>query len=567
MKPMPATRLGVRAAALGLVFATGLAAQPLPNPDLELAHHVLRRITFGANAELLGRIVSPPAGTTAMQAARSYIREQLAPNPFLVPADWPYGGTAVKTLAEPGGDLGVPPLPHGTPQIEQFNFAQPLGTVLAHALDSRWQLREVMAEFWERHFNTHLVGSQGWFLQYVGGNQDKAAAHAWYFEWQANNHYREHALDTFHDLLSFTSKHVSMVVYLHLYANVQTAPNEDYARELMELYTMRPSLPGPTPVPNYDQNDVETVARILTGWTVDPTQAQYPFLFDPSTHDTAPKPPLFTVSGSPWSVPAGATGVGEGDALLLHLAGREATKDFVCRKLIDYFLADGAADIHPTLLQQMKTAWGTLGDIKSVLSALLLSSEFLGPRYRFARARLPLEMVMSGPRAFGAQPQPNPLVPGHYNPLSLANSYLSLLAMGQGLFGYPAPNGYPQASLAQLSPSIALARIAHANEALYGPALSSLNIDLAGQIVTALPATWNNPFAVSQFLLERLYGTRWTAQDQNHLLVVFANAYFARAAAIGGTPDITSFPPSADYDYIVRSAAVAAISMTQGGAR
>ncbi|MCA8975082.1 MAG: DUF1800 family protein [Planctomycetes bacterium] len=563
-------RLGAGLVACAAPLAT-LAAQPAPNPDLELAHHVLRRVTFGPTPDLVARIANPPVGMSALQEAQAYIAEQLNPNAGADPF-FPFGSADVQALDGPGGALGIPnTLPATTAQIDQFEFRQVVGSQLAHGLESKWQLREVMCQFWERHFNTHLVGSQFWFQNKIPATSSNAA-HAWHYEWRANEFYRENALGTFHDLLVFTAQHVTMVAYLHLDRNTVAGPNEDFARELLELYTMSPELPVPmgTPVQNYSQPDVETVARILTGWSINPA-ADFSFTFNAANHDIGPKPAMFTPA---YSLPVGTTGVNEGLTLLAELAKRDATKDFICRKLLNEFLVDGGGDLEPVLLGRMKNAWGNQGDITLVLTELLNSLEFLGTTYRFERARLPIEAVLAPPRAFAAGFESicTPAQPSFFN---LINSWISMGDLGQSLQGYPAPNGYPSASAAQHSPHAAIARFSFAARSLFPtqlptfqcPALTqdSLEYDVAGHIAATLTVGWNNPQLAARFLLETLYGTRFTAPDENAVVQAMGNAAVWWLVN-NGTLDLSA-PTTPAYRHVVNCGAVTAMAMAQGAIR
>ena len=452
-----------------------LAAQPVPNPDLDLVHLVLNRVAFGPTPELTTRFLNTSSGTTVRQNLEAYIDQQM--NLTVDPNDPDYadlltasGSVQVQNLLLQ--QTGLPWLypANQTSQatdaeIGNFSFIQPTASQLAHGIFSKWQLREVMCQFWERHFNTHLVGSSFWFFNKIPNPTiDRAKAYAWYYEWRANNFYRENGLTTYRELLYFTATHVSMVAYLHQDQNkVQNPgdkPNEDFGRELLELYTMGQQRFGPTGlIDNYTQQDVETVARILSGLSVSTAANDFASVFNAQDHDASPKAPLFPEN---LTMPAGILGTElEIEWLLDELARHEATKDFICRKLMNEFLRDDAGEIDPVTLHLMKQAWGEEGylpDVLNVMFRALLNNPGL---YAGQRARIPLEAVLAPPRAFGAAFASNqPL-------LGLAPTWLSLVDMGQGLLSFPAPIGYPTASAAQHSPHAALARIRHAARSLF----------------------------------------------------------------------------------------------------
>ena len=110
---------------------------------------------------------------------------------------------------------------------------------------SRRQLYEVMVEFWSDHFNIHLLNGLGPTLKPADDIQV----------------IRAHALGNFGDLLRASAHSPSMLFYLDNYLNQASAPNENYARELMELHTL--GVDG-----GYTEADVKEVARCFTGWTI-----------------------------------------------------------------------------------------------------------------------------------------------------------------------------------------------------------------------------------------------------------------------------------------------------------
>ena len=131
---------------------------------------------------------------------------------------------------------------------------------------------------------------------------------------------RRHALGRFRDLLQASAKSVAMLYYLDNYTNVATGPNENYARELMELHTL--GVDG-----GYTEADVREVARILTGWSIDArlgSGVDIAFLFRPLAHDMDTKRALDT------DFPAGH-GQDEGERLLDLLAAHPSTARFVSR--------------------------------------------------------------------------------------------------------------------------------------------------------------------------------------------------------------------------------------------
>ncbi len=238
-----------------------------------------------------------------------------------------------------------------------------------HAAYADQQLREVMTWFWDNHFNTHFFA-----------HENSA------FEQQENQAFRLHALGNFRDLLGISAKSPAMLYTLDGRLNVMGRPNENYARELLELHTM--GVNG-----GYTQRDVEEVARAFTGWTV----KDGVFAFVTASHDNDAKTILNR------TLPAGQ-GMVDGETVLDIAASHPATANFICRKLVTLFVSDRPVDSLLTRCAQTFAARHVAPDqIAQVLQVILTSSEFLGSSYRNAKLKSPLEYVISTVRQLGGE--------------------------------------------------------------------------------------------------------------------------------------------------------------------
>jgi uncharacterized protein (DUF1800 family) len=219
------------------------------------------------------------------------------------------------------------------------------------------QLQDQMAWFWMNHFNVDLQkGDAGIFLSQY---EDRAI--------------RPHALGKFRDLLAATMRSPSMLIYLDNTQNVVGKINENYARELMELHTL--GVEG-----GYSQNDVQELARILTGLGVGNSLEPPPvkpelrgqivqegyFLFNPAQHDYGNKVFL--------GHPIAGAGIGEVEQAADLLARHPATAKFISRKLAVYFVGDSPP---VSLVDKMdRTFTETDGDVRATLQTLFSSPEF-----------------------------------------------------------------------------------------------------------------------------------------------------------------------------------------------
>ncbi|MCL4262158.1 MAG: DUF1800 family protein [Anaerolineae bacterium] len=290
-------------------------------------------------------------------------------------------------------------------QDEQEATTELLTATIWRALASKRQLYEAMVEFWSDHFHIYLRKNEQ--MPTLKILDDRAVI-------------RPHALGKFRDLLAASAHSPAMLVYLDNHENTKESPNENYARELLELHTLGVHA-------GYTQTDVQEVARILTGWTV-PRNGRHKgqFTFNPDQHDVGPK----TVLGQTFQSDDGETEVA---ALLDMLAGHPAAAHFIATKLVRRFVAD---EPPASLVNRVAQSYQeTDGDIKAVLRVLFLSEEFAQAP---AKLKRPYTYLLSLLRALHADLRP-----------SRSRAVGRVLAqMGQLPFHWPPPDGYPDDSAA-----------------------------------------------------------------------------------------------------------------------
>ena len=282
---------------------------------------------------------------------------------------------------------------------------------LLRDLYSQNQLKEQLTWFWMNHFN--VSQNKNDIRALVGDYEERAI--------------RPFVLGKFRDLLAATLAHPAMLEYLDNFQNAAGHINENYAREIMELHTMGVNS-------GYSQNDVQQLARILTGMGVNlsgqPPKAQrnqrQPYfgadltLFNPNRHDFSDKAFLGgTIQGS---------GIREIYQAVAILAAEPATAHFVSRELAEYFCCDAPPD---SLINAMAAAYmQSDGNIASVLRTLFASPEFkasLGQKFKD-----PIHYEISAVRAaYGQQ------VILNVQPLL---NWLN--RMGEPLYGHETPDGY-----------------------------------------------------------------------------------------------------------------------------
>jgi uncharacterized protein (DUF1800 family) len=329
---------------------------------------------------------------------------------------------------------------------------------------SERQLREIMVDFWINHFNV-----------FVGKGADRFLLPS-YIEQTI----RPRVLGRFEDLLIATAESPAMLFYLDNAQSVApgsspprafrpfrpmfgpffgrprfgqnempeerrrrlaakgTGINENYARELLELHTL--GVDG-----GYTQQDIIEVARIFTGWSIEPPDRGAGFVFRDWAHDHGTK----HVFGLTFR----DDGQDEGIRLLKFLAMQPATMHHVSAKLCARFVAD---DPPAGCIDAAVGAWQkTRGDMRAVLHAIFTAPDFWAPQVVRSKVKTPFEFVVSAVRAISADPDTSP---------RLAQMVARL---GEPLYQQPAPTGYAEteehwvnsgALLARMNAAVALAR-------------------------------------------------------------------------------------------------------------
>ena len=275
--------------------------------------------------------------------------------------------------------------------------AQLQQATIYRAAFSQRQLYERMVEFWSDHFNIAMAK-----VGYLKALDDRDVI-------------RPHALGRFGNLLKASAKSPAMLSYLDQTQSRVGRPNQNYARELMELHTL--GVDG-----GYTQEDVAELSRVLTGWTV---TGRGVFLFDPTGHDWGPKQVLGV--GIPAAVStSGQAGMLEGEKMLDVLIAHPSTARFISRKMLRWLLTSEPTEAQVSIIAGVYRSTG--GDIAAMVRAIL-NDAWLGAAP--ARYKRPFHYLVSGVRALG------PTV-NSADPLNR-----QLASLGQPLFAWETPDGYP----------------------------------------------------------------------------------------------------------------------------
>ena len=209
--------------------------------------------------------------------------------------------------------------------------------------------------------------------------------------------FREHGLGSFRDLLAHLARDPAMIFWLDNNFNHKDAINENWGRELLELFSMGVGMDGQ---PNYSEDDVQEAARAFTGWTIDDDnvasipygKTPWRFRYDPADHDDGHKTFL------------GETGAFDGDDIIDIICRQPATARFISRHLYNFFIADdvqvpawqNTPPADPQAIAALEAEYFRSGyDVRSMLRLLFTADFFKSETARFARVKCPAEVVVS----------------------------------------------------------------------------------------------------------------------------------------------------------------------------
>ena len=356
--------------------------------DIALMAHLMRRAGFGASYEELER-----------RAAKGY---EATVEELLHPEDLP--------------DLQMDVMNrymHGWRDMNGLMANQGYWTY--RMVNSQRQLEEKVCLFWHGIF---CVG-------------DSKCMRARQILLELNN-FRSHGLGKFDELLMYLSTDPAMLDYLDNQLSHKEAVNENWGRELLELFSMGVGMDGEA---NYTEDDVKACAQAFTGWTIANAIPRYPygsyanrFLYNRYDHIEDDKTFL------------GETGNFNGEDIIRIIAKQPATARFIARHLSNYFVSDEpqvpawqhVPPLHPELIKELEDEYFRSGyEIRSMLRVLFNSDTFKNAR--FAKVKNPSEVVCGALRIVGDFTEPKPRI---YDPA------LEIGYMGQDLLNPPTVEGW-----------------------------------------------------------------------------------------------------------------------------
>jgi uncharacterized protein (DUF1800 family) len=299
--------------------------------------------------------------------------------------------------------------------FERFNRSELQRWWFTRMVYSKRPFEEKMTLFWHNHFATAASKVDDRFM-YI-----------------QNQKLRARALDRFDNLLLAVAQDPAMLIWLDGIVNIKGKPNENFARELQELFTMG-IFDVVTGQANYSEQDVQEIARAFTGWKFffnraggDPFNFQ--FFVNPTEHDELPK----TVYGQ--------TANFSGQDIISVISNNRATGRYLVYKFFNFFVypldAANVAD-KATIEKFTDVYFASNHSIKELARAIFVSDEFFSERARFALVKTPVELVVGAVRMLGARYNP-----GNNNPRTSSNILAQFAAfLGQELFNPPDVAGW-----------------------------------------------------------------------------------------------------------------------------
>ncbi|NKB44452.1 MAG: DUF1800 family protein [Alphaproteobacteria bacterium] len=297
------------------------------------------------------------------------------------------------------------------------------------ATHSAYQVRELMVDFWHNHFNVAIKQTPTVATGTAAYDRDVV---------------RPHVFGNFRDMLEANATSVSMLYYLDNATSKAQLPNENYARELLELHTLGEDVyygqSDPDSVSKYatgiaigfTDTDVVEASRALSGWTVGSGKRLGKFGKLPTTGEFHYEPLMHneeagTFMGQDLSSLSGD--MEQGRAILDIAAEHDATAIFLCNKICRRFFGD---DPPSNIVNAAATTWianqSQPDQLRRVMETILLSSEIGSPA---SKLRLPFEKTVAFMRAVGATAVPH-------------RSMFNLLKKAPDqIFTWPGPNGHP----------------------------------------------------------------------------------------------------------------------------
>jgi hypothetical protein len=337
----------------------------------EQVAHLLRRTTFGVKKADLGLLLS----LTMDEAVNHLLDVSATPPPDPVNNYYdPLNGEGYEDPIVPAGDVWVNA--DYDEAAEGYRIESYRGWWYEQMLNQGANIGEKMTLFWHNHFATQTES-----VFYGKTN------------YQHNQKLRAYALGNFKEMTKVVTLDPMMLYYLNGHLNTKDAPDENYARELQELFTIGKDNPN-----HYTEEDVVAAARVLTGWKVDFIQNET--FFYALDHDFTDK--QFSSFYNNTIIAGSISGEQELDALLDMIFAKNEVAEYVCRKIYRWFVYYKIdATVEANVIQPLAQIFRDSGyEIRPVMEALLKSEHFFDAVNKGCFIKTPVDLAIGTLRTF-----------------------------------------------------------------------------------------------------------------------------------------------------------------------
>lgn len=454
---------------------------------------ILNRLTYGRNEYVDGRL--------STLGISGFINEQLAP----------------ETIDESSNtDLNDKLAPITPPETVTELNAQ----LIVRGTYARRQLEQLVTAFWFNHFNTNYSDITPFFPTSLFDATTRARLTV-ELQYGVTEQLRQIAFNgTFRELLEASAKSPAMILYLDTDENVVGKPNENYARELLELHSL--GVDG-----GYTQQDIQELARALTGWNVckktdavkdDPLAACIARSLEPTTagtyvanfrtnqHDHGQKI-LFAGTPQQVTIPSTQTnqaqGVNDLEIALDAITNHPSTRRFIAKKLLELLIQE-----QPTAgqIDTVVQSWlANSGVLRELLRTVVTLADLRAPDQFHQKVRTPMEQFLAALRA----------TRGKTNGSSVVRGYLQRAA--HLIYQNPVPTGFAEAGADWLDTNNTLERQNYAMD-LCGKTGVNFGTDLIGLMNANGLNTSSTPAAIIDFWIGQLYGGALTPGDRQEAI-------------------------------------------------
>ena len=395
-------------------------------------------------------------------------------------------------------------------------------------------MREKMVLFWHNHFATESLAIE-------------TARNVY----NHNALLRQFAFGSFKDMVKAVTLDPGMLRYLNGDKNTANSPDENYGRELQELFTI-----GVGNNPNYTQDDVSAAAKVLTGWRIN----KFSTFFDPNQHSKVDKQFSAFYGNTVIKYASGNDGAFETDALIDMIFSKVEAAKHICRALYRFFVYYAIdTNVESAVISGLaQTLIANNFEMKPVVKQLLKSTHFFDPLNQGCYIKSPLDFLAGTFKTFGLQISTGLTVETRYKAFNFVRSYGQILAQDLGdppnVAGWPAFHQYPEYYQAWINSNTLPKRLIFTDSLLGsgGVNMSGTVIKIDSVAFAAQCPNADDPDLLVNFFVELLLAVPLSATKKSNLKSILlsnqsTNSYWTTA---WGSYIINPIPAN---DSIVRS--------------